>query len=870
HLLAGRAASRTSDSSTISFLFRTPFPRLSLRLEEATHENISIAWQELPSASTYQVTVYQGTGANRFLLQDEPVMEGRFVLSPITPGNEYTFEVSAQDSAGLFSSLTARLIAQTDGRVRNRLPQANTDTLTRESKQIFVSWTPPLTTNVAGYRVRLYQGSVSDELVREQALDATSTSYTFSELIPATEYTLRLVALSDGINFSDSLPLDQSFTTTLLSPTSLEVTRNDAQGPAFQWQSVTGATLYQYRLYPVAQDLAAQSPVEFSDTLLTSVSIDIESLQGSTEYVFEVKAVNRDNLELSSNPPSSIRLNTLLTLPQVIDQTITENSFAITWQAVPSAETYRVDFYEGIDTDGTYLGSPTPTAASNGSNFSVAFEDLEQGSFYSYFITAIDSDGTHGNRTQRVTDITLGGARERVPAPILRVAPTDDGFIGEWENTANSQMYAVNVYVGNRATGDPLRSTTLDLGGIAGDSRIQADYEINMLQPFTEYTLRVIALSDEIAFANSAQAIAIFKTPHQNLNTPRLVSNTAERVAMSWDEIPSAVGYRYRLYVTGTEAPSFTFTADNAIAFSVEGLEKAREYTFEVKAAGDISSESLDSPTAASISFLTALPSFSLQREQDETSLTITWQPESTSPSWTYFVFVYDGNDSSGALVHNERVEEERIQILNLDRQTTYTVQILHSDTTGTYPDSAVSQGTFATTGDAGPRLNTPLINLVEANTNTLRVTWNSVANAQVYEVDIYTGDSTSKEAAGIATVGQSTSSFLSFTFNELEADTEYTVRVFARPAESASFRISLPSTTISRTIALPEIENLRIVEESPSTRTVVFNWDFVLPLEAGYEYRLYQQEADAGAFEATAMQSSNELMLIFSDEDEG
>ncbi|MGU9978262.1 MAG: fibronectin type III domain-containing protein, partial [Candidatus Oxydemutatoraceae bacterium WSBS_2016_MAG_OTU14] len=579
--------------------------------------------------------------------------------------------------------------------------------------------------------------------------------------------------------------------------------------------------------------------------------------------------MNRDNLELSSNPPSSVRLNSLLALPQVIDQSITENSFAITWQAVPLAETYRVDFYEGLDADGTYLGSPMPTAASNGNNFSVAFEDLEQGSFYSYFITAIDSDGTHGNRTQRVTDITLGGARSRVSAPIISVVPTDDGFIGEWANTANSQMYAVNVYVGNRATGAPLRSETLSFGG-GGDSRIQVDYEINMLQPFTEYTLRVIALSDEIAFANSVQAIAIFKTPHQNLNTPRLVSNTGERVAMSWDEIPSAVGYRYRLYVTGTEAPSFTFTADNAIAFSVEGLEKAREYTFEVKAAGDISSESLDSPTAASISFLTALPSFSLQQEsQGETNLTIVWQPGSTSPSWTYFVFVYDGNDSNGALVHRRRVDEERIEISNLDRQTTYTVQILHSDTTGTYPDSAVSQGTFATTGDAGPRLNTPLINLVEANTNTLSVTWNSVANAQVYEVDIYTGDSTSKEAAGIATVGQNASSLLSFTFNELEADTEYTVRVFARSGQPA-VRISLPSTTISRTIALPEIENLRIVEESPSTRTVVFNWDFALPLEAGYEYRLYQQEADAGAFEATAMQSSNELMLIFSDEDEG
>ncbi|MGU9978257.1 MAG: fibronectin type III domain-containing protein, partial [Candidatus Oxydemutatoraceae bacterium WSBS_2016_MAG_OTU14] len=326
HLLAGRLASRTSDSATSSFLFRTPFPRLSLRLEETTHENISIAWQELPNASAYQVTVYQGTGTNRFVLQGEIVTGSRFVLDSIIPGSEYTFEVSAQDSAGLFPSLTALFVAQTDGTILNRLPQANTDTLTRESKQAFVSWTPPLTTNVAGYRVILYQGSVSDELVREQALDATSTSYTFSELIPATEYTLRLIALSEGNNFSDSLPLDQSFTTTLLSPTSLELTRNDAQGPAFQWQSVTGAELYQYRLYPVAQDLVAQSPVEFSDTLLTSVSIDIGTLQGSTEYVFEVKAVNRDNLELSSNPPSSVRLNSLLALPQVIDQSITENS----------------------------------------------------------------------------------------------------------------------------------------------------------------------------------------------------------------------------------------------------------------------------------------------------------------------------------------------------------------------------------------------------------------------------------------------------------------------------------------------------------------------------------------------------------------
>ncbi len=217
-------------------------------------------------------------------------------------------------------------------------------------------------------------------------------------------------------------------TTTLATNISASIT-----GYSFNanWTNVSTASSY---ILEVSNAPTFPSPLIASYSGLTTTTKSLTGLSLNTHY-YRVRAVNGSGTSGNSNTwvvPGVPVLNNATN--------ISSNSFAINWNAVQDATSYRVD----VSTDplfGSYVsGYQNISVTALNRNIS----NLTPATTYYYRVRAVNGTTTSGNQLKAKTAVTLPSPPPP-PSNLFVTGPTNTSFIANWNLVSGANSYLLDV-----------------------------------------------------------------------------------------------------------------------------------------------------------------------------------------------------------------------------------------------------------------------------------------------------------------------------------------------------------------------------------------------------------------------------------------
>ncbi|MBR4752198.1 MAG: fibronectin type III domain-containing protein, partial [Thermoguttaceae bacterium] len=299
---------------------------------------INVAWKSVPDATGYYVSyrsLNSPEGDSFHILADET----SYTFVKLTPGTSYTVGVVAYGDLETADSKEATKKISTKSLAT--LTQPMITSLTSDKHSIEVAW--KAVKNASGYQVSYSVGNSSDRTY--EYVDAETTRFSVSKLTPGTSYTVRVVALGDGLDTQNSKDTSYKKITTksletLATPTITSST-SDKRSIAFSWNAVTGATLYEVS-YTTASGGFVTRAVQADQTSYT-----FSDLAPGTAYTVKVVAQgDYFNTANSKEATKKISTKSLVTLaqPTITSLTSDKRSINVAWKAVKNASGYQVSY----------------------------------------------------------------------------------------------------------------------------------------------------------------------------------------------------------------------------------------------------------------------------------------------------------------------------------------------------------------------------------------------------------------------------------------------------------------------------------------------------------------------------------------------
>ena len=277
-------------SGVVKVTTTSPSPT-GLRKTSATDTTIIFTWNAAARATGYDVKIIGGGVNNRE--EQVPSASGTsHAVINLTPNTEYTLYVRSRNSNG--ASLWSNL--RTAIKVTTAVAAPSVLSATATSATITLSWNA--VTGATGYEVK--QGASGTE----KTVTAGATSYPFTDLTPATDYTLYVRAKAGLENYSDWSSPTTARTLPMLTPGILNVTATSTT-LTLSWNAVTGATGYE-----VKQGASGTVKTVTAGT----TSHPFTSLTAGTEYTLYVRAKIGSNASAWSSS-SARTLTTATTTP---------------------------------------------------------------------------------------------------------------------------------------------------------------------------------------------------------------------------------------------------------------------------------------------------------------------------------------------------------------------------------------------------------------------------------------------------------------------------------------------------------------------------------------------------------------------------
>ncbi len=297
-------AANTSGGGTAASATATPIapPGAPANLAGAVGDaQVTLSWDD-PSDSSisgyeYRYSSISGTTTIWHLawtnISGSDATTTSHVVTGLTNGTEYTFEVRAVNASGggTGASVTVTPIA-VPGAPANLAGAAG-------DAQVTLSWDDPSDTSITGYEYRVgttTSGTTtwSPDWGDISGSDDTTTSYTVTGLTNDTEYTFEVRA----VNISGDGTAASATATPIAppaAPDNLTATAGNAQ-VELSWDdpSDTSITGYEYRVGTTTSGTTTWSPDwgDISGSDDTTTSYTVTGLTNDTEYTFEVRAVN--------------------------------------------------------------------------------------------------------------------------------------------------------------------------------------------------------------------------------------------------------------------------------------------------------------------------------------------------------------------------------------------------------------------------------------------------------------------------------------------------------------------------------------------------------------------------------------------------
>ncbi|MGU9977288.1 MAG: fibronectin type III domain-containing protein, partial [Candidatus Oxydemutatoraceae bacterium WSBS_2016_MAG_OTU14] len=561
-----------------SLTFATALAPPSIEYEFAENSVLGSAWFGVANADSYLIEVYVGDDDSGSLIERVLSNETSYI-SPETlqQGTQHTLYITARNDARDFpDSRRLKRSLKTAGQDLIPLATPVIESVAVQSTLISVQW--QAVEGAVSYKLDIYRSETQEnDAFASETLNASEglISYTFNDLAPGAEHTLRIIAVGDELTTSNSRGALHTVKTDDLAIEGLTLNRNNAESIALSWRGFPFATGYQQRIYRTnQQDLPDFDAVLGSNPL--SIVIQTSQLTPNTAYTFEVIALGVHQL-LAVTPTATIELNTALATPEIASESIATNSLSFSWSPILFANGYLVEVYWGETINSAFVYSEQVLTPE------VEIENLFPGAQYTVSIRATDRGDTYPDSNALILNrTTFGQLASRLATPTIQSRRlTPFSITVSWALLASAPNgYEVHLYRGDRAVGTPLRRAFIE---------DENEYTFERLEHATQYTVRVIALGDGVDMLNSRQSIETVTTPSPRVQNIRIVQNDFEEIQLAWDSVPNSAAYYYRIYRAGQLLPDFREVVgqeQTALTINTSDLDARTEYTFEVVATG--------------------------------------------------------------------------------------------------------------------------------------------------------------------------------------------------------------------------------------------------------------------------------------------
>ena len=713
---AGESTSKASVSATVNNLAPSAPTNLSASVNA---DSVNLTWDTVADATSYNL--YRDSS-----LIASPTTNA-FTDTTLADGT-YLYEVSAVDEAG--ESISKASVSAT---VNNEPPSAPTN----------------LSASANGSNVNLSWNEVSEatsyKVYRDSSLIASPTSNAFTD-----------TALADGTYLYEVSAVDDAGESTSKASVSATVNNEPPTAPtnlsasvngssvSLTWNSVDDAT--SYNVYRDDSLIASPTTNAFTDTALADGT-----------YLYEVSAVDDAGESTSKASISATVNNEPPTAPTNLTVTINADNVNLSWDTVADATSYNVyrdsslitspttnAFTDTALADGTYLyevsavddagestskasvsatvnneppTAPTNlTASVNGSNVNLTWDEVNDATSYNIyrdssliaspttgaFTDTALADGTYLYEVSAVDDAGESTSKASVSTTVNNLAPSAPTNLSAsangsninltWDTVADATSY--NVYRDSSLIASPTTSAFTDTALADGT-----------------YLYEVSAVDDAGESTSKASVTATVNNIPPAAPTNLSASVNTNNVNLSWDAVADATSYNvYRdsslIASPTTNAFTDTALADGTYLYEVSAVDDAGESTSKASVSATVNNEPPSAPT-------------NLTAAANGSNVNLTWNIVNDATSYNVY------RDSS----------------------------LIASPTTTTFTDTALADGTYlyevsavddagestskvsvsATVNNVPPAAPTNLT--ASVNTNSVNLSWNTVADATSYNV---------------------------------------------------------------------------------------------------------------------------------------
>ena len=831
----------SSSSDNIEVTTQEKLAAPTLNYEARTTDTITVAWAKNDDADSYQLEYspkgtenWSPVSSDAFALNGttytcvvgQQVEEGDYVGGQLQPGTEYDFRLVAKgenDSEPDFidseysATLTQKTQKQLDAPTQLTVARALD---TNNVASVTVSW--GVVDNASSYEVE-YRQHVDEgqENAWSQPVSTNETSYTITNLTPATQYDFRIVAKGEVEDpdyvASEAAEITDATRAKLATPTNV-TTEHDLTSISLAWSAVDNAVKYAIT-YGVT-DSGTTTTIE-----VDSPQFSIGGKDSGVSYTFVITALGDGDYYVDSEPTAAIVAQTQAKLvanaPTLDVRTTT--SITVKWNAVDHATGYTL--YK--DEQAIEVGNVT----------SYAITGLAEGTEYSFKIVA---KGDEGNdvvnyfTSDPSATVNLKTQRTLATPTLTYASRTTHSIAVDWAATADS---AASSYKLEYREKDADQWTAVNV--TPGTS-----YPVANLTPGTTYEFQITAVGNGSAenlnpdFLDSATSAVFTKNTQLELAAPTLTlaAQSTESVTISWNKKDNATGYA--LYRNGSSSPIATLTSEQSTyTDNVTELAPGSSYSYQIVAKGNASlvadpndPDFYDSEKSATLTITKLAAPVITVGERTTDSITISWSVaenavertlayrQAGATAWTKINLAPLDEANGGEPVTSYtftnlagNATEYEFQVVALGAVASNTVSSEATKTASTKKQLAaptglsVSSRGLDTTGDVA----------------SLEVSWTASANAPTdntttYTVSYQTDGETAKTETGIS--GTST------TLAGLTPGKSYTIQVVA-VSTNDEYVSSASSTAITATTqAVLAVPTLAFSERTTNSVTLVWN----------------------------------------------
>ncbi len=655
-----------SEAATVETVDITaPDAPTNVEASEITETSAKITW----TASTDNVEV---AGYNIYVdeakINESLVTVTEYTLTDLKAGTEYKVVVESVDTSSNTQSSEAVTVKTVDTTKPSSPSEVAVGKITHNSAE--VTWQESTdNVGVTGYNVYLNGEKVNDIPVAEVKYDLT-------DLIPETEYRVKVEALDEAGNKAESEEV--KFTTieapdeeAPTAPSGLAIHNITHESAEVTWkESTDNVGVTGYNIY-LNNKLVNTSPV-------TELRCELTALEAETEYQVKVEALDEAGNTSVSDPigftTKTAPDNEAPTAPGgVAVSSITDNSAVVSWTA--STDNVGVAGYNIYLNDNKINALPV-------TELQFQLTGLAAETEYQVRIEAVDgagntsSSGSISFATEALQ--TSDNEAPTVPSGVAVSGITESTAVVSWtESTDNVGVAGYNIYLNdNKVNALPITELKFQLTGLTAE---------------TEYQVKVEALdeagnssiSNPVSFVTGVAPDREAPTKPDGITISDITHNSA---VVMWNESTDNVGVvGYNIYLNDVKVNASPITEQQAnisetnelttsvLRYELGGLEAATEYQVKI--------EAVDAVGNTSVSDVVRFTTVTFQEPGDQRPTapgnltTVEVMSESISISWR------PAGDNEGVVGYNVYVNGQRMNTTAIT-DTQYVLTGLTADTT--------------------------------------------------------------------------------------------------------------------------------------------------------------------------------------------